>query len=70
MNKNTLKDFTGLMPVEEVELSEEDDKENEMLRSIFNRKVHDYKTGTILDGTKEDADKVRLRPVGRLTASD
>jgi hypothetical protein len=41
-----------------------------MLRTIFNRKVHDYKTESILTGSKEEADKVRIRPAGRLTASD
>ena len=41
-----------------------------MLRTIFNRKVHDYKTDSILTGTREEADKVRIRPAGRLTASD
>lgn len=47
-NETNISDFTGLLPVKEVSIAEEEDKEGEIMSAILARKVSDFKQSAFL----------------------
>ncbi len=67
----SISEFTGLLPVKEVSLAEEEDKEGEIMSTILTRKVSDFKQTSLLSGKdRESTRQFRMRPLGYVTNSD